>query len=308
MILRPIAVLALALLPCVQGSSVPGEQDFKKAKDKLLEDPQDPAANTTAGKYLAFVQGDFAAALPFLALSGDKTLKALAEHEQDPTYVDTPVKKVGMGDEWVAGAKKFPPLLRAFHDRAAYWYSQAWASLDNVWKDKTRTQLRKIYQNPTVGDPKGLAAPTGWKLSDQAQHGMQTTKAARSGRASFQVMVQKSKEVVPVVLQQEVFAVPGAAYEISGWFLPDGTDLGGDHIGYTIFAQGGKPITAQRLLVPPDEPWWHYVSMKFEAPKDALQIWVQIALNSKTGILYVDDVSLKTGGKEILKNGSFEDK
>lgn len=300
-------LLVLAWMPG-QGPALPSEPDFQKAKDKLQADAQDPAANTVAGKYLAFVQGDFAGALPYLVLSGDKTLKSLAEHEQDPAYTDSPVKKVGMGDEWVAGAKKTPQLLKLFHERGAYWYGQAWGALDPVWKDKTRAQLRKLFQNPTVGDPKGLAAPTSWKLSDMAQRGMLTAKAAHGGRASFQVVAQKAAQPLSIALQQDVNPSPGSTYEFSGWVLPDGTDQAGDQIAVTVFVQGGKPVDVQRLFVPLDEPWWHYVHLKFVMPKDAVLLWVQVAVASRQGTLYVDDVSLKADGRETMKNGSFEEK
>lgn len=306
MLLGLAGLAGLAAL--LQSKPIPSEAEFNKAKDKLALEPADPTANTVSGKYLAFALGDYAAALPHFSLSGDKTLKTLAEHELDPAYVDTPVKKVGMGDEWVLAAKKLPALGRNFYDRASQWYGQAWGGLDGVWKDRTRTQLRKLLQNQNVGDPKGLAAPGGWKLSDMAQKGMQTTKAFRTGRASFQVVAQKNAQPLSIVLQQDVNPSPGSSYDFSAWLLPDGTDSAGDQIAVTVFAQGGKPISVQRLFVPADEPWWHYVQMKFEMPKDAVLLWVQLAVASRTGNLFLDDVSLKADGRETIKNGSFEEK
>lgn len=301
-------MMVLALQPPGQSPAIPSEAEFKKAKEKLEADAQDPAANTVAGKYFAFGRGDYAAALPLLALSGDKTLKGLADHEQDPTYVDTPVKKVGMGDDWIAAAKKLPALSKPIQERGAFWYGQAWNGLDGVWKDRTRAQLRKVLQNAAVGDPKALLSPTSWKLSDMTQKGALTTKAAHAGRACYQVAVQKTTMPLSIALQQDVTPVPGSACEFSAWVLPDGTDAAGDQVAVTVFVQGGKPTSVQRLFVPADEPWWHHVSLKFDMPKDAAILWVQVAVASKQGNLFVDDVSLKADGRETVKNGSFEDK
>lgn len=291
-----------------QSKPIPSEGEFNKAKDKLGLDPQDPAANLIAGKYLAFALGDYAAAAPHFALSGDKTMKALAEHELDASYADTAVKKVGMGDEWVLAARKFPVLARTFYDRASQWYGQAWSGLDGVWKDRTRAQLRKLLQSPGVNDPKSLTAPAPWKLQDMAQKGAATTKAYRTGRASYQVSVQKTAAQLSIALQQDVAPVAGVPYEFSAWVLPDGTDAAGDQVAVTIFAQGGKPISVQRLFIPADEPWWHLVAMKFNMPAEAVLLWVQAAVSSKQGNLFIDDVSLKADGRETIKNGSFEDK
>jgi hypothetical protein len=166
----------------VQAKSLPSEAEFKKANEKLDANPVDPDANTVAGKYLAFVTGDYAAAMPFLVNSGDKTLKALADHELDATYIDTAVKKVGMGDEWVLAAKKFPALSKLFYDRAAQWYGPAWFGLDGVWKDRTRVQLRKLLQNQNVADPKSVTAPSGWKVNDATAKAGPTTKTAHAGK------------------------------------------------------------------------------------------------------------------------------
>jgi hypothetical protein len=97
-------VILLLLLP---QSKLPPDTEHRKAIDKLLKDPKDPDANLVAGKFLAFVEGDYKLGLTYLSNSNDATLKVLGEHEIDPAHTDTAPKKVGMGDEWVAAAKKY---------------------------------------------------------------------------------------------------------------------------------------------------------------------------------------------------------
>src|SRR5579862_9996186 len=120
----------LIIVAAFQTHPLPSEAEFKKAKEQLSSTPDDPDANKIVGKYTAFVLGDYFNALPHLSKSGDKVLKSIADHELDPEHTASNPQKVGMGDEWVLAAKANPPLARLFHDRAAYWYGQAWPLLD----------------------------------------------------------------------------------------------------------------------------------------------------------------------------------
>lgn len=305
-------ILALAGLVGVaallQSKALPSEAEYKKALEKTEANPVDPDANMVVGKYLAFVVGDYTAAMPYLVHSSDKTFKALAEHELDETYVQTPVQKVGMGDEWVIAAKKYPPLSKIFYDRASQWYALAWPSLNGVWKDRTREQLRKLFQNASVPDPKALTAPAGWKTNDLVQKGSATTKASRNGKASYQIAAVKNAAAFSVAAEQSVTATPGKTYEFSAWALPDGTDGAEDQVTLAIYAGGTVPTEVKRLMIPRDEPWWHKVEMKVLVPADATSLRVMITATSRSGNLFVDDISLKVDGKETLKNPSFEDK
>lgn len=303
------ALLALgggALL--LQSKALPSDADAAKAKEVLDRSPLDPTANTTFGKYTAFVQGDYSAAMSYLVNSGDKTFKILAEHELDASYTASPPQKVGMGDEWVIAAKKFPALNKIFYDRASQWYGLAWPDLVGVWKDRTREQLRKLHQNVSVPDPKTISAPSGWKTNDLTQKGGATTKAARTGKVSYQVAAVKNAPAFSTAAEQTVNATPGKTYDFSVWALPDGTDGAEDQITLAIYVQGAVPVDVKRLMIPMDEPWWHRVEKQIEVPNNATTLRVMITATSRVGNLFVDDISLKVDGKEQIKNGSFEDK
>src|SRR5439155_8519655 len=66
--------------------SLPGElaelqreyESTKVAIAALKKQPDDPAANLAVGKYLCLSKGDWLDGLPYLAKSGDATLKELA--------------------------------------------------------------------------------------------------------------------------------------------------------------------------------------------------------------------------------------
>lgn len=288
-------------------STLPTEADFKKAQDKLVSDPGDPDASKVAGKYLAFVLGDYDKGIPFLAASSDKTLKILAEHELDKSYVETPLQQIGMGDDWVSAAKSAPALNRIYYDRAGQWYATAWPSLDGVWKDKAREQLRKLFQSPAVPDPRTAMAPSGWKLIEANVRASSTTKASRNGKNSFQVAAGKNAAPQYIVLEQALNTAPGK-YKFSVWVLSDSTDAARDSVSAVWFGQGSKMLGASELIIPKDEPWWHHLETTFEVPAGAVIMMIHFTPSSKAGNIYVDDISLKLGDKELVKNGSFEDR
>ncbi len=290
--------------------ALPSETDYKKALDKLQTTPDDPDANTVVGKYLAFVQGDYEQGMTYLVKSGDKTLRTLAEHERAPLYADTGPKKVGMADEWVNAAKSNRPLFRIFYDRAAYWLGQAWPEMKEqpLWGDKIRERLQKIYTVvPGQAAPTKLALPAPWKSPYADTKGARTAAAFRSGASSFQISGWKSPLPAYTALGQNVDVKPGT-YKFSAWVITDGTD---DDDGFLIAVQNaaGKNLILKPLIVPKDQPWWRKFSMDIEVPADGSRISLAYNVGSKQGQTFLDDWSLKgPDGKELLKNGSFEDK
>ncbi len=79
----------------------------QEALARLAEDPLDPAANLTAGKYRAFVQGDWNRGLNLLALGSDETLRRLALADlQLPRDWKAREK---LGRQWIDAATKQEP-------------------------------------------------------------------------------------------------------------------------------------------------------------------------------------------------------
>lgn len=309
LLLAALAGLAgLALI--VQSKPVPSEDDFMKAKAKLEKDPMDVAASDTVGRYMAFVLGDYSGAMPFLVYSPDKTLKTLAEHELDDAYTNTPVKKVGMGDEWVAAAKNLKPLAPALYERAAQWYAAAWPGLDVVWKDKARTQGRKL----AVSRPLGVARkgmPGGWTTDVGNAGGMAQLdgNVARTGSYSVKLPAADAKVAGSVSAFKSVLTpISGKTFEASAYVMADGTENAADAIFVWFFDAAGNNIGKPSAFTSVDVPFWVRVSIKGDVPKGAARALVGVALYSKSGNFWVDDFSLKVDGKEVLKNTSFEEK
>lgn len=308
--LAGIGGLALLLAP---PSSLPSEADYKKAKDKLGTTPDDPDANTVVGKYLAFVLGDYDEGMKFLAKSNDKTLKTLAEHERAPLYADTGIKKVSMGDEWVTAAKTFPALFRIFYDRAAYWYASSWGELKNepLWGDKLRERgLKLAASKPPGAGRKGL--PTGWAVGGGIPGGRPPLlDGTMAHTGSYSVKIIPADEKVKdsgSVLQSDLLPISGKTLELSAFVLSDGTENAADQLRLNFFNQNGGWMGAVGPYVPIDVPFWSRVYTKVNIPEGAARAQLGAVLYSKKGNLWIDDVSIKVDSKEVLKNGSFEDK
>ncbi len=302
-----LAGVAALLTPA---AALPSEADYKKALEKLQATPEDQEANTVVGKYLAFVQGKHEDAMVYLAKSGDKTLRTLAEHERAPLYTDTAIQKVGMGDEWVTAAKSFKPLYKIFYDRAANWYAQAWDDLKGqpLWGEKLRERLQKLYtQVPGVPAPKQLAAPSGWKGPIAETKAARSNTTSRAGQYAFAITGWKSPLPAYGAIEQYVDVKPGK-YKISGWVISDGTDAD-DSFLVNIQNANGTNLLLHPMVFSPDRPWWRRLEAELTVPAQGVRMGLAVVVGSKQGMIYVDDVSIKgSDGKELMKNGSFEDK
>lgn len=294
-------ITGLALL--LAAGPLPSEADFKKAQEKLKTTPEDPDASTVVGKYLAFVQGNFDDGMKFLGKSSDKTLRTLAEHEQAPLYTDTAVKKVGIGDEWVLAAKTFPALSRIFYDRAASWYTKAWPELKDepLWGIKLRDQSLKL----SASRPPGMARkgmPSGWKPDPGTSV---DSTIARVGSYSAKVTTAPKQELI---LASDSIPVTGKTVNYSGWVRSDGTDSNKDQIYLAWYDKDGQFTGVSSVTAPTDTPFWNYLNGQAKPPADAAFMKVGLNIRSRKGFFWVDDLSVKVDGKEVLKNGSFEDR
>lgn len=298
------ALGGVALL--LQQKPLPSKEDAEKAFAVLDKDPTDPDANTVFGKYKAFVSGDYDGAMPYLVHSKDTTLKTLAEHELDGSHNATAPQKIGMGDEWVTAAKKFPALSRIFYDRASQWYTKGWPDLDNVWKDRSRIQGLKLAAARPPGAA-GKVLPPGWS-GDQLVPGMKipVLDGTISHNGSYSVKMipadEKAKDVFSQ-LKSDVIAVPPRSKEaeFSATVMSNGTDSPNDRVVLYFLDKN-----AHQVFIPIDTPFWNRVSAKVAVPEGATRAMLGIIQASKKGNIWVDDASVKIDGKELIKNSSFE--
>lgn len=298
----------LALL--LQQKALPSREDAEKAFEVLDKNPIDPDANTVFGKYKAFVMGDYDGAMPYLVHSKDTTLKTLAEHELDDTYIATPTQKVVMGDEWVAAGKKFPALSRIFYDRATQWYVKAWPNIDGVPKQKLRAQGAKIAASRPPGAPrKGF--PAGWE-EDKGLAGILPVienQIARTGSYSMKIPGPTDKGAGAYsTLKSQVYPITGKKLNATAYVLTDGTTNPTDKVSVWFYDEGGNFMVfdIKSSVLSMDTPLWSRHTITADVPEKARSARFVTQVFSKTGNVWVDDVSMKIDDKEILKNGTFD--
>jgi hypothetical protein len=117
---------------------------YKAALPVLEKDPADTGANLAAGRYLCFSRGDWGAGIPYLALSHDTVLRALAEQELKLTD-DAAASRLALAEAWLAAADSAAPADRPhFLASALYWYQQALPQLSSLQKLKAEQGIKKI--------------------------------------------------------------------------------------------------------------------------------------------------------------------
>ena len=308
-ILGLLGLGGLSLL--LQSKPLPTKDEAIKASEKLNENPNDPAANLVAGKYLAFVMGKYDEAMGYLIKSSDSTLKNLAEHEIDPAYTDSPDKQVAIGNEWVKAAGKFPALVGLFYDRASHWYIKAWYALKEPDKAKLRIQARRLAA-PRRPGVKRKGIPSGW----EAAAGIAAIKdpeldntIARTG--SYSVKNFPPNETVPngySNVRSILYPIKGNPFEASAFVRSEGTDNPSDRFLVDFYDNRGTFIGDRRVPIPTDMPFWNHVVINGDVVPGASYAILLVRMYSKKGNIWVDDASLKFNGIEDLKNGSFEEK
>ena len=124
--------------------------EVQQAYTRLNEDPADPAANLTIGKYLCFERDDWENGLAALALCGDESLRKAAT--RDLAGAESLPDQLQLADGWWEAAKaregdaKTGCLLRA-----GVWYEKAQT---HGPKGLTKVKIEKrLAEVPKVGQP-----------------------------------------------------------------------------------------------------------------------------------------------------------
>lgn len=227
--------------------------------------------------------------------------EAAAKLAEDLAAAANGPSKVAVGDEYVKLLKKFPKKRAELIESASDAYGKAWPDLDAVWKTKTREQLARLYSSP---QPATRPMPKGeWRAEGAVVSG----ERVRSGLSAVKITMPKGNADGYYIPLRTVLKLPAGAaeVEVSAWVLSDGTNNVNDDVKPTVTGAAGKLLYAQGSAIPLDLPIWTKVEKKI-ACEGGLTIEVQFDFLSRKGTVYVDDVSIKVDGKELLTNGSFE--
>jgi hypothetical protein len=126
-----------------------------KAILKLLDNPEDAAANLVVGKYFCFDSGNWDIGLPLLAHGSDQELQHVAEMEQ--AKPSAAPEQLELADTWYTLAKKAkPPVQKSVQklmlSRAVLWYNRALPTLTGLTVDRISQRLDELYlQVPEPG-------------------------------------------------------------------------------------------------------------------------------------------------------------
>lgn len=290
--------LAIALFLVGQD---PVPSDVKQALQVLVAAPDDQKAATTAGRWYAQA-GDFEKAMPLLAKGSDEALRKMAEREA--AAGDNAYELVEIGDEWLKLSSKNPKARAPYRARAAHWYGRGWDKLsDPVWKMKLR---EKLLQMAGIQDAlKGAGAAKGWDMFEAGKT-CAVDQVGHTGARSLRIwnapddMTKKPGASTPPMSPK-----PGATYKVSAWVLVDGGDAPGD-VRIRFWDSSGKFIGQMGAVIPSDAPYWQEIKAEVTAPAGAVKMDCQVIVISKAGRTWVDDVSVKLDGQELVQNGSFE--
>jgi serine/threonine protein kinase len=121
---------------------------YETAKAKLKQDPKNPEANLTAGRYECLTAGNWKEGLRKLAAGSDETLRTLAA--KDLAEPKDPEQQAGIGDGWWELAKEESGTARdQFYGRAAFWYDKAASQATGLLRGKLEKRLETIQSLKT---------------------------------------------------------------------------------------------------------------------------------------------------------------
>jgi hypothetical protein len=126
-------------------------QPIKKALDALKDNPDDPDANTLAGRWACFERRDWEKGLPNLAKSSNADLAKTAA--KDIAGLPDAKGQLDVADAWWALAQKEESSSKTgMLTRAAYWYGRAQPNLVEADKSKADSRLKSIagFDAPSV--------------------------------------------------------------------------------------------------------------------------------------------------------------
>ncbi len=271
-------------------------KDVGRAYKRVLHSELAISANKGTGKdYLAvgefytFIKGDWDKGVRFLKDGSNPELRGAAELE---SVVKTPDEQVSLGDRWWGLGKKYQP-------RALHWYNTAWPALKGIDREKVRQRVRQSLQKKGRTN---LPIPKGWSQWPVLTGTNADETYAKSGVRSIRLKAGSGFRSSPIESE------PGRKYFLSAWVLSDGgTELGAFRL--RMLDAAGKGITNGffRTMSPADTPFWTHVTGELVAVDGTARIEVAFMASAKSGMVWIDDVSLKDeNGEELLQNGGFE--
>jgi hypothetical protein len=189
----------------------------QEANKVIAASPDDAAANLTLGRYLGFVKGDWAAALPHLAKGEDAALAELAKTDlTSPSDADG---QKALADQWSAwGDKASGTDQNGAWVRAQHWYGEALPKLSGLSRAGISKKLEELAEKSVPIGSKlqarfaWLNAPVG-ELRRLTGHSQQVAALAvsRSGRLLASASYDGTVRIWELATGKELKQIGGAA-------------------------------------------------------------------------------------------------
>jgi hypothetical protein len=125
------------------------QEGYDKAKAILADNPDDPAANATVGRYRVLIYGDYPGGLPHLAKGDEPRLKEVAE--RDLAGAHSSQDRLALADAWFDLAKNDPELT-PLYARARHWYRLAEEEASTLVQVNIRRRLDEIAEKEAAGE------------------------------------------------------------------------------------------------------------------------------------------------------------
>jgi hypothetical protein len=115
-------------------------EKLKKARETLVSDPAEPAANLAVGRFQCFVKGNWTGGLPNLAKGSDPGLRVLAERDLHIPVGE--IEDIALADAWWEVSDKEPaPGKERVKDHASTLYLKALPKVSGITKTKVEKRL-----------------------------------------------------------------------------------------------------------------------------------------------------------------------
>jgi|SRR6185295_875180 len=307
-----MSILIATLMVLASGPQEISAADKKKTEQLRLaveKAPEDAAANLAFGKHLCFAMGNWAEGLPVMAKGGDDGFAHMARKDLEPK--ENAMFSIEVADMWLSLEKANKQLGPRLRERALFHFSEAWPKInDPVWKDKTRERVLAVQRTGKPSPNLGPYPAKGWfPLNPKCNAGIDS-EFVRSGSVAIKLippadpgpsgMAWFRTDDIPVAAAQK--------YKASCWVLTDGTEKGADQLCIAFLDAGDKVLssTGPRAMI--DRPIWSKLEVEGVVPEKAAKLRFGFNRGSRQGRVFVDDMSFILEGREILKNGSFEQK
>lgn len=141
-------------------------EQVRPAFQTLEKEPNDPAANLAAGKFLCFVRQDWKTGLSHLAKGSDTGLKDLAQADLEGP--NTAAKQIRLADRWWDLAQLLPEEQRApVRWHAGQWYVQGEPLAEGLDKERLAKRIResgRAIDLLSLIKPKQISAAGNWQF------------------------------------------------------------------------------------------------------------------------------------------------